>query len=119
MRRAGIRLGNVQLRIMKFLWERDAATAREITGHLAESQEIAHSTVQTLLRKLEAKGAVTHEERNRVFFFRAAVREADLTSSSIHDLVTRAFQGSVSGLVAHQEMSELRKLIDEHQEAPR
>ena len=52
-----VKLGSVQLRIMRVLWARGEATAREITDDLSRDGAIAHSTVQTLLRKLEAKGA--------------------------------------------------------------
>jgi BlaI family penicillinase repressor len=63
MAKAPPRLGKVQLEIMQVLWERGEATAREITDTLCLSTPIAHSTVQTLLRKLELKGAVSHENR--------------------------------------------------------
>jgi len=41
------RLGKVQLEIMRVLWRRGRATAREITDDLTRSSAIAHSTVQT------------------------------------------------------------------------
>jgi predicted transcriptional regulator len=52
------RLGKVQLQIMQILWQRGQATAKEITDELNRHKPTAHSTVQTLLRKLEDKGAV-------------------------------------------------------------
>ena len=117
-----ISLGSVQLRIMRVLWEEGEATARRITDVLSGSSPIAHSTVQTLLRKLEVKGAVTHEARDRAFVFRATVAESEVTRSAAQDLLARVFQGSVSGLVAHlleneeispDEMRRLRALVDE------
>ena len=70
-----VRLGKVQLKIMHVLWERGRVSAREITDGLNRDEPIAHSTVQTLLRKLEAKGAVGHETLERTFvFFRASRR---------------------------------------------
>src|SRR5438132_226891 len=47
-------LGKVQLEIMRILWRRGRATAREITEEMSQTQQIAHSTVQTLLRQLQA-----------------------------------------------------------------
>ena len=58
---AEIRLGRVQYAIMEVLWRKRRATAREITEELDEAPPLAHSTVQTLLRKLEAKKVVAHE----------------------------------------------------------
>jgi BlaI family penicillinase repressor len=126
MAKPPLRLGKVQTRIMEILWRRGAATAREITEELAGTPPLAHSTVQTLLRKLEAKGAITHERRDRTFVFRPLYQQADVVTSATRDLLARVFQGSVYGLVAHllqhetiapEERERLRKLIDEEGEA--
>lgn len=115
------RVGKVQLQILQVLWERGEATAREITDSLCRTSPIAHSTVQTLLRKLETKGAVAHEIRDRVFVFRPLTRQSDMTQTAARDLLTRVFGGSVYGLVSHllkheqlskDELQRLRALID-------
>ena len=120
------KLGRVQLQIMQILWERGEATAREVTDALNQAEPVAHSTTQTLLRKLEAKHAVTHTVRERVFVFRPLSQEADISESAARDLLTRVFGGSVYGLVSHllkheaisaDEMQRLRALIDETPEA--
>ena len=67
-------LGRVQLLIMQVLWDRGRATAREITDQINQSEPIAHSTVQTLLRGLEEKGAADHETEGRTFTFLPAGR---------------------------------------------
>ncbi|MEZ0327098.1 MAG: BlaI/MecI/CopY family transcriptional regulator [Fimbriimonas sp.] len=117
-----ISLGSVQLRIMQVLWNEGGATARRITEVLSQQAPIAHSTVQTLLRKLEAKGAVTHDQTDRTFTFRALVAESDVTRSAAQDLLSRVFQGSITGLMAHlldseevtpEEMKRLRALVEE------
>jgi BlaI family transcriptional regulator, penicillinase repressor len=124
MSRATARLGRVQHEIMKVLWQRGRATAREITEELCRSRPIAHSTVQTLLRKLEAKGAVTHDVEERTFLFRALYQQAEVRETAARDLLTRVFNGSVYGLVAHllqhepisdDEMQRLRRLMEETQ----
>lgn len=121
MKKNGPRLGKVQLDIMRVLWREGKATARQITDELNQKEPIAHSTVQTLLRKMEAKGAVKHEIDNRVFLFVPLYKEDEVTEVATHDLLSRLFGGSVSGLVAHllknekisdEEMKELREMID-------
>ncbi|HTQ09584.1 MAG TPA: BlaI/MecI/CopY family transcriptional regulator [Fimbriimonadaceae bacterium] len=116
-----ISLGSVQLKIMRVLWDEGEATARRITDVLGQSTPIAHSTVQTLLRKLEAKGAVAHEQSDRTFLFRPLIAESEASRSAAQDLLSRVFQGSISGLVAHlldsddvspEEMKRLRALVE-------
>ena len=115
------RLGRVQLRIMQVLWERGRATAREITDALNEAEPIAHSTVQTLLRELEKKGAATHDREERTFVFRPLVASDEVKQDATRDFVERVFEGSPGGLVSHllrnerisgKELSQIRTIID-------
>jgi len=117
-----MRIGTVQLRIMRVLWDEGEATARRIGEVMSEDSPIAHSTVQTLLRQLESKRAVMHEKKERTFVFRPLVQEADVSRSAAQDLLDRVFRGSVSGLVAHlldneevsdEEIQLLKKVIDD------
>ena len=115
-----VKLGTVQLRIMRVLWDEGEVTAKRITEALNANAPIAHSTVQTLLRQLESKRAVEHERRDRTFLFRALIKESEVTRSAAQDLLSRVYQGSVSGLVAHlleqeevpaEEIARLKQLI--------
>ncbi len=123
-----VRMGKVQFKIMRVLWDRGRASAREITEHLNQDEPIAHSTVQTLLRKLEAKGAVRHETAERTFVFLPCVVEESVRRGATHDLVERVFGGSpaqlMSYLLAHErvskkELEEIRRLIDEQARQPK
>ena len=116
------RLGKMQLMIMQVLWEKRRCSARDITDALNRVQPVAHSTVQTLLRKLEAKGAVGHDVEDRTFLFYPIAKEAKITRSATRELVDRVFGGSVGGLISYllrneriprDELEQLRRLIDE------
>ena len=121
------RVGAVQLRILRVLWEQERATARQITEELARGKPAAHSTVQTLLRKLEAKGAVGHHVEDRTFVFYARVTEEEVTRGAARELIGRLFDGQAAGLVAYllrnesispEELRELRRLIDRKEGEP-
>lgn len=116
-------LGRVQLLIMQVLWKNGRTTARQITDAINEIEPIAHSTVQTLLRGLEEKGAVDHEAEGRTFVFFPLVEEANFKQSATRDLVQRVFGGKAGSLVSHllknekvsaKEIEEIRKLIEQH-----
>jgi predicted transcriptional regulator len=123
--RSEIKLGKVQLFIVQYLWTAGEATAREISDEVAKDLKLSHSTVQTLLRKLEAKGAVAHTERDRVFYYTPLVRQNDIETSTTKDFLNRVFRGSAAGLVSHmlehesftqEELNDIRQLIDKHRE---
>lgn len=116
------KLGRVQLKIMRVLWERGRASAREITDSLNDEAPVAHSTVQTLLRKLEEKGSINHDVHDRTFVFYPVVEEEHVVRRATHDLVERVFGGDPAGLVAFllkderisdDELTRLKRLIDE------
>ena len=116
------RLGRLQTRIMRVLWGRRKATAREITEDLCTQEEVAHSTVQTLLRQLEEKGSVAHDVEERTFVFRPLVEEQSVAKSATRELIERIFGGEAAGLVAYllkeekipkKELESIKKLIDE------
>ena len=116
------RMGRVQLKIMQVLWEKGRANAREITEALNLDQPTAHSTVQTLLRKLEEKGSIGHDVDDRTFVFYPLVQEDKVAQTATRELVERVFGGSAAGLVAYlvqkerisrKELDEIRKLIEE------
>src|SRR5713101_1713231 len=115
------RLGKVQLEIMRILWRRGRATAREITEEMSQTQRVAHSTVQTLLRQLQAKGAVTYDVEDRTFVYRPLYQQSEVTETATRDLLTRLFNGSAYNLMAHllkheeissEDLTRLRELIE-------
>ncbi len=117
-----MQLGRMQFRIMQVLWDRGRANAREITEALNASEPVAHSTVQTLLRQLEAKGAVSHEAEERTFVFTPLLKEDKVKRTATRELLDRVFGGNVGSLVAHllkqerltqAELEVLHRLIDQ------
>src|SRR5438105_3026898 len=101
MARTPPRLGRVQYQVMQELWKLGRATARQLTEELCRSTPVAHSTVQTLLRQLEAKGAVAHDIANRTFIYRPLFQQAELTENPLRELLARIYQGSVVNLMSH------------------
>jgi BlaI family transcriptional regulator, penicillinase repressor len=120
------RFGQQQLKIMQLLWKQGEMSAREITDALRE-EVFAHSTVQTLLRQLEAKKAVNHRADGRTFKFFATVDEQIATQGAIRDFLSRLFEGSAAELAAHlvqneklskEELRKLRSLIAKKEKQP-
>ncbi|MBT4485689.1 MAG: BlaI/MecI/CopY family transcriptional regulator [Candidatus Latescibacteria bacterium] len=119
---ASLRFGRVQLRIMQVIWEKGRVNARDITEAMNKISPIAHSTVQTLLRKLEQKGAVDHDIDDRTFIFYPLVDAEKATRSAFLEFVERFFAGSTEGLASYlikskdispDELRKIRKMLDE------
>ena len=96
-----LKLGDLQLAILRVLWAAGEATVAEVHGKLHPERGLALTTIATMLRKLEEKGAVRHREHGRQFIYRAAVVADQVQSSMVGDLVERLFDGDPVQLVHH------------------
>jgi BlaI family transcriptional regulator, penicillinase repressor len=116
------RLGDLQLRIMKVLWERGEATVAEVLEALSDHSDLAYTTMATMLRKMETRGLVSHRAEGRSFIYKPKVASEDVSRSMADHLVDRLFAGSLTEVVSHllttrevsrEELSQLEKLITE------
>lgn len=92
-------LSDLQLELLRVLWDRGEATAAEVHEHL--DRELAPTTVATLLSRLEKRGLVTHESRGRTYVYRASVPEQEVRRSMLAKLTTFFFGGDSAALVSH------------------
>ena len=101
VRRKMFRLGDLQLRIMKILWQRGEATVADVLSSLSGPTDLAYTTIATMLRKMEVKGLVTHRIEGRTFVYRPRAREEEVTRTMSDHLVDRVFEGSLTEVVSH------------------
>jgi len=120
------RLGDLQLHIMQVLWGRSEATVADVHQTLGADHDLAYTTIATMLRKMEARGLVSHRLDGRSFVYRAAVAADAVTRGMSDHLLDRLFEGSLADMVAHllttrevsrAELSKLEKLIADRKKA--
>ncbi len=116
-------LTELQVAIMRLLWERGQATVAEICEGLKSERGLALTTVATLLSRLEKRGIVSHETRARQFVYRAEISEEEVRTSMIGDLTERLFDGDVAEVMSHLltgreispgDLDRMKALLDEH-----
>ncbi len=94
-------LTDLQIALMRVLWDRGQATVAEICEALKGERGLALTTVATLLSRLEKRGVVSHETRARQFVYQPLVTEADVRHSMVHELTARLFDGDVAAMMSH------------------
>jgi len=94
-------LSELQLDIMRVLWTRGACTTTEVTEALRAERNLAHTTVSTLLTRLEKRGVVAASRDGRQLIYRAAIEEAQVRRSMVSGLLDSLFGGDAQALVAH------------------
>lgn len=58
-----------EMELLKVLWEYGPSSVRSVYRYLAQFEDLAYNTVQTLLRIMEEKGLVTHHVEGRTFVY--------------------------------------------------
>lgn len=97
-------LTELQLKLLRILWDEGEATVRGVMRSLAPDRDLARSTVATLLSRLEDRGVITHREVDRRYLYRATVGREVVRRTLLSDLARDVFQGDVPALV-HQLLS--------------
>ena len=85
--------------VMQVLWDHGASVVNEVKEKLHD--ELAYTTVLTVLRTLEQKGYVKHEEEGRGHRYFAAVKETAARKSALRHLTSKLFKGSAELLFTH------------------
>ena len=93
--------------IMQVLWRCGPSTVAEVRAGLAD--ELAYTTVLTMLRTLEQKEYVAHEEEGRTHRYYAVVGQQAARKSALRHLTGKLFEGSsellLTQLVSDQKLS--------------
>ena len=116
----GERLGKRERQIMEVVYRRGRATVSEVLGELPDPP--SYSSVRALLRYLEAKGQLRHEEEGPRYVYLPTARTQDVRGSALSHVVKTFFDGSVSTAVAAlldskplsgEEYARLSRLLEE------
>ena len=94
-------LTELQLAILRILWERGEATVQDIWEALHPERGLAQTTVATMLSRLERRGVVTRRAQARQYHYKAAVTEEEVQHSMVGELTERLFDGDVTALMQH------------------
>ena len=118
------RLTDLQLDVMRVLWERGEATAAEVHEALLPMRGLAPTTVATLLRRLEKRGVVSHRSEGRQYVYRPHASERQVRRSMVGELTERLFDGDATELISYLvssgeigpgDLERLRRLVEERE----
>jgi BlaI family transcriptional regulator, penicillinase repressor len=109
-----------ELDVMGVLWDRGPSTVAEVQAAL--SDELAYTTVLTMLRTLEEKGHIAHDEEGRAYRYYPLVERSAAGASAVGRLLRKLFRGSPELLLTHlvaergltrEQLASIRALLDE------
>jgi predicted transcriptional regulator len=94
-------LTDLQIALLRVLWDRREATVAEIAEALRPARDLAPTTIATLLSRLEKRGVVSHTTQGRQYVYQARVSEGEVRRSMVSELTDLLFGGDVAALMSH------------------
>ncbi len=113
-------LTKAEEQIMLILWEKQKAYVRDIISEMDEPKP-AYTTVSTIVRILESKGYVSHEEVGKMHKYFPLVSKDEYTGSFMKGFISNYFSGSYKNLLSFfsknkdlslRDLEEIKAIID-------
>jgi BlaI family transcriptional regulator, penicillinase repressor len=111
----------LELEILKVLWEKSPLAVRDVRGALGPARRLAYTSVMTMMNIMVAKGYLAREKTGAVFLYRPKVTQKATTRRMLRDLLDRVFDGSASAIlvnlldssdVKEEELLKLREIVN-------
>ncbi len=118
-------ISEAELEVMKVLWSSEQLTSAQIIEILSGRTDWKPKTIQTLITRLTAKGAISAQKTDsKAYLYRAAVSQEQYTENANRSFLNRVYNGSLHLMLTNfikgqkltnQEIKQLRSLLDEEE----
>jgi predicted transcriptional regulator len=92
--RAARPLTELQQAVLDFIWSKRHATAEQVREGLLPKHRLKDSSVRTILRRLEARGYLTHRIEGKIFLYEATASASSSAVRTVMHLIERFWSGS-------------------------
>jgi len=108
--------------IMRALWARSPATAKDVVAALEVQTHWSPKTVLTLINRLVGKGALGFKKEARAHLYYPKVTERECAAAEGRSFVDRVYGGAIQPMLAtfveeanlsERDIAELRRILDE------
>lgn len=93
-------LTELENQVMQVVWESGPCAVEDVHQVVSQKRDLKETSVRTILRRLEQKGYLRHEEQGRAYVYRAAETARSLAGRAVRQIIDRLCRGSVEELVS-------------------
>jgi BlaI family penicillinase repressor len=86
--------------LMRAVWDQGPCSVEAVHKIISRTRSLKEGSTRTLLRRLEQKGYLKHEEKDRAYIYTAAEPARSLAARAVRQILDRLCQGSVEELVS-------------------
>ena len=114
-----------ELEVARVVWKLGRATVRQVLETLPKKRGLDFKTVQTYLRRLEAKGYLRTRREGRTKVYTSRIRPAQVMREMVDDFLNRLYDGEAMPLLQHvildrslseEEIEQLRRMLNQLEE---
>ena len=115
-------ISEAEFEVMKVVWKYAPINTNEITEKLTQTTNWSPKTIQTLIKRLVSKKALTYEKQSRVFVYTPLVKEDEYIRRESNTFLNRFYDGNIISMLAsyieddklsEAEIDTLRSLLSE------
>ena len=93
-------ISEAEYEVMKIVWKHAPINTNEITERLTKTTAWSPKTIQTLIKRLVTKGALTYEKQSRIFVYTPLVDEDEFIRQKSSTFLNRYFDGEITAMVS-------------------
>lgn len=103
-------ISEAEFEVMKVIWKYAPISTNEVTEKLTQTTDWSPKTIQTMLKRLVTKKALTYEKQSRVFVYTSLVPETEYIRQESNSFLNKYYNGNiVSMLTSYLEYDKLSK----------
>ena len=102
-------ISEAEFEVMKIVWQYAPVSTNEITDRLMKTTSWGAKTIQTLIKRLTNKGALTYEKEGRVYVYTPLVKENEYISQQSNSFLRRFYDGDITAVSLYQKRQTLRR----------
>ena len=93
-------ISEAEFEVMKVVWKYAPINTNEITERLLKTTNWSPKTIQTLIKRLVTKGALTYEKQSRVFVYTPVIKENEYINQESNSFLRRFYHGDLTAMVS-------------------
>ena len=117
-------ISEAEFEVMKVIWKYAPISTNEVTEKLTQTTDWSPKTIQTMLKRLVTKKALTYEKQSRVFVYTPLVPETEYIRQESNSFLNKYYNGNIVSMLtsyleddklSKTELDTLRLLSDTHE----
>ena len=116
-------ISEAEFQVMKIVWEHAPVSTNQVTEYLTRTTKWSPKTIQTMLKRLVQKKALTYDKEGRVFIYTPLIGQQDYVNQESRHFLQRFYNGNLVSMMtafldmeelSQQEVDELKELLTAH-----